>query len=305
MASIFELRAAMRFVYEGGRAAERRYPATVSWRTLPGTLIERPEGGQWILELDGQAPLTVRSGEVLVVPRGVVHRLRMAGARRMRTTWMMSEFEGLAGMDLVAASHVSPVLPNAAGNVLSGLMARLRDLDAVVARGELMAAAQCQATGYEVLTVLLQYAAVRCLPAADPDLARLLPVLRGVEANPGAPMAVCDLARQACLSPSRFHAVFKRIIGVAPMDYVRQARIRLSQRLLITSTLPIAEVAVLAGFESPYYFSRAFRREVRMTPMAFRRDPHWHCPPSPPVAEARCKDDAVYKPGSVGRGGRP
>lgn len=273
-----DFRAMIRFSYEGGSCGARRHPCHVPWRKLPGGLIERPDGGNWLLELEGRPPLTVHSGEVLVVPRGVFHRLSMTGARIMQTAWMMISFDGLAGMDILTASRVPPLLPRSAGNRLSELMTRLRGLDAAIAQGDLVALARCHAAGFQVLDVLLQYAEVRRLVPASTDLKRLLPVLNHVEANLDKPISIRELARLACLSSSRFHNVFKRLLGVTPMDYVQDARLRLAQRLLMASSRPIGEVAALAGFASPYYFSRAFRRHLRTTPTAFRRNPNWFRP---------------------------
>ena len=266
---------AIRFTYEGGNHAERRSPFHVPWRKLPSGLIERPEGGNWILELEGRSPVTVHSGEALVIPRGVFHRLTMTGARTMKTAWMMASFDGLAGMDILATTKVPLILPAPAGKRLSRLMARLRELNAAIAQGDLVALARCQAVGFHILDILLQYAEVRRLAPADPYLKRLLPVLHHVEAVLDKPISINELARRACLSPSRFHSVFKRLLGAAPMNYVMNARLRLAQRLLISSSRPIKEVAALAGFESPYYFSRAFRRHLKTTPTAFRQDPNW------------------------------
>jgi len=283
----------IRFAYEGGNRAERRYPFRVPWRKLPGGLIERPDGGGWILELEGRPAMTVHSGEVLVVPRGVLHRLRMTGAKIMKTTWMMADFDSLTGMDILAASKVPLILPASAGAKLVRLMAKLRELNMAIAQGDLVALARCQAVGFHVLDILLQYAEVRQTAPPDPYLRRLLPVVYHVEACLDKPISINELARQACLSPSRFHSVFKRLFGVAPMNYVMNSRIRLAQRLLISSSRPINEVAALAGFASPYYFSRAFRRHLKTTPTAFRQDPSWS---TAPVVRSGRRDAPIKGP---------
>ena len=266
---------AIRFTYEGGARGERRHPFQIPWRQLPGGQIERPEGSSWILEIEGQSPITVHSGEVMVIPRGIRHRLRMAGARIMHTAWIMACFDGLAGMDLLATAQISPILPRSAGDRLSKLMTAARELNEVVGQGDLAALARLHAVGFRILEILLEYAQIRRLTPIDPELDRLLPVLQHVEANPEKPVSIRDLARQVYLSPSRFYSVFKRVMGVTPMAHVQNARLRLAQRLLIASSRPVGEVAVLAGFASPYYFSRAFRRHFKTTPTAFRRDPNW------------------------------
>ena len=265
----------IRFTYETGARAERRYPFQTSWRKLPGGLIERPEGGNWILELEGRAPITVHSGEVLVVPQGINHCLTMAGAKIMQTEWMTASFDSLPGMDILSTCKVPPILPRPAGNKLSGLMAGLRKLKPAIAQGDVVSLAHCQTIGFQILAVLLDYAEVRHLAPIDPDINRLLPLLYYVENNLDKPISINELARQASLSSSRFHCVFKQLLGVSPKRYIQNARLRFAQRLLMTGSRQIKEVAALAGFPSPFYFSRVFRRHFKTTPTGFSRDPHW------------------------------
>lgn len=263
----------IRFSYEAGGEGERVSPFRTEWRRLPDGLVERSEGGDWLLELEGQAPLRVRDGEALVVPRGVLHRLRMTGARRMRTAWMLVNFDRLAGLDILTAAKVPYVLPGGAGERLGNLMATARACEPAAGRGDIRAAAQLHRVGFEILEVLTAHAGTPHLAPVDPDLERLVPALQYVETHLHAAFCTADLARLACLSPSRFHAVFKRVFGLAPIAYVLKARLRLAQRLLVTTSLPVGTVAERTGFASPYYFSRAFHRHLHLTPTAFRLQP--------------------------------
>ena len=267
--------APIRFTYGAGGFGERRYPWHLPWRQLPDGLIERPQGGSWKLEVEGHPEVTVHSGEVLVIPRGVRHRMTMLGTRVMHTAWMMVGYDGLAGTDLLAAARIPLVLPRSTGSRLATLMTEARRLAAATQHGDLAALAGLDVAGFRVFEILLQSTEVRTLAPTDPDLDRLLPVLRHVEANLDKPLSASDLARQACLSPSRFYAVFKRVFGITPMAYVQDVRLRLAQRLLIATTRPVGEIAMMVGFASPYYFSRTFHRYCRTTPTSFREDPNW------------------------------
>jgi len=265
----------IRFTYSASGFGERRYPYHLPWRQLPDGLIERPLGGSWNLEIEEQSAAIVHSGEVLVIPRGVRHRMSMLGTRVMHTAWMMVGYDGLAGKDLLAAARIPLVLPRSTGTRLAALMAAVRQLAPATHHGDLAALARLYVAGFQVFEILLQSAQVRNLAPVDPDLDRLLPVLRYVETNLEKPLSTRDLARQAYLSSSRFYTVFKRVFGITPMAYVQDVRLRLAQRLLITTTRPIGEIAMMVGFASPYYFSRTFHRYCRTTPTSFREDPNW------------------------------
>jgi AraC-like DNA-binding protein len=262
----------IRFSYQGGVRWERRHPVQVSGRVLPHTLICVPDGGNWELELDGQPPMTAHSGEVMLVARGLRHSFRMSGARVMYNSWALVSFEGLADTDILAAARIPAVLPRATGGRVEGILAEIRGLDPAIAQGDLAALASRQVLGFRLLGILLEHAEVRRLAPAAPELDRLLPALHYVDGHLRGPVATAELARQVGLSTSRFHHVFRRVIGVTPKAYVQRARLRLAQHLLITSTVPVADVAEQAGFASPHHFSHVFRREMCTTPSAFRKD---------------------------------
>ena len=262
----------VRFSYEGGAREKRKYPCRIPWRQLPYTLLESPEGGNWILELEGVSPVTVYSGEIMVIPRGVRHAFRMAGSRVMYTDWAMFCFDGWGGTDFLAAANIPPVLPRSAGKSLIKLMATAREFDSAIGRGDLSAIAKQHQAGFRILEVLLNHAKVRTVVPADPEMGRMLPVLQHVEANLSNPILTAELAHKACLSLSRFYVVFRRLMGVSPIAFVLNARLRAAQHLLLTTSLTVGEVATRTGFASHYYFSRAFRRNLKTTPTDFRQD---------------------------------
>jgi len=259
------------FRHEGGSYGVRTHPLHIPWRQLPYALLESPEGGQWLLEVEGARPVIVRSGEVMVIPRGVRHTFRMAGAKIMHTTWFMGCFDGLGGMDVLAAANIPRVLPVQAGTRLVPLMRAANALDESVNAGLVSAMAKRQRIGFELLEVLLDYATIKNLAPASPDLERILPALQYVEGNLGQSISTGDMARHVFLSPARFYAIFKSAMGITPMAYVQETRLKLAQHLLLTTSLPVGTVAARTGFASPYYFSRAFRRHLRTTPSAFRQ----------------------------------
>jgi AraC-like DNA-binding protein len=262
----------MRFNYQGGMRWERHYPVHVGWRDLPHALLCIPEGGNWELELRGAPPVTVHSGEAMVILQGVSHRFHMSGAKVMWSNWALVSFEGLADKDLLAAAGVPAVLPRPTADRLYAVMAEIRELDPAIAQGDLPALARRQMLGFRMLEILLERAATRRLEPAHPELDRLLPALHYVDSHLGEPIPLAELARQVSLSTSRFHHVFRSVLGMTPRAYVQKARLRLAQHLLITSARPVADVAEQAGFASPYHFSHAFRRHMHTTPSAFRKE---------------------------------
>ena len=79
-----------------------------------------------------------------------------------------------------------------------------------------------------------------------------------------------EAARQAGVSRSCLYRAFQAEFGCSPSIYLTRYRIQRACQLLRHSQLPVGTVAASVGFEDPFYFSRAFRRETGQSPSAYR-----------------------------------
>lgn len=77
------------------------------------------------------------------------------------------------------------------------------------------------------------------------------------------------IAQAVCTNKSNLCRVFRNDTGSTIGEYLTRVRIDAGKKLLATS-LPVATVAKLAGFDDPYYFSRVFHRETGISPSQFR-----------------------------------
>ncbi|PWT77225.1 MAG: hypothetical protein C5B60_03080 [Chloroflexi bacterium] len=80
------------------------------------------------------------------------------------------------------------------------------------------------------------------------------------------------LAQQAGFSPFHFARLFRQTTGETPHQRVRRERLTHAQRLLRSTTLSLAQVAVETGFADQSYFTRVFKHALRMTPATYRRE---------------------------------
>jgi AraC family transcriptional regulator len=81
-----------------------------------------------------------------------------------------------------------------------------------------------------------------------------------------------ELARIANYSPWQFIRAFRSAYEQTPHAFVIEQRLRRAQRLLISSSLSIAEIAAASGFEDRCAFSRLFSERFGVTARAFRRE---------------------------------
>ncbi len=84
-------------------------------------------------------------------------------------------------------------------------------------------------------------------------------------------VTVGDLAARAAMSPRTFARRFVASTGITPFQWLVRERIRLAQRLLETSDLPVDAVASRSGFGTADNFRKHFARVLRTTPQAYRR----------------------------------
>lgn len=95
---------------------------------------------------------------------------------------------------------------------------------------------------------------------------RLANALLALHQQPGRDWTVAQLAEQCNTSRSVFAQRFQSTIGMTPLRYVAELRMRLASQWLTLERLPIEEVAQRLGYTSQAAFSRAFKRVTGKTP---------------------------------------
>ncbi|HEY0208841.1 AraC family transcriptional regulator [Acerihabitans sp.] len=102
----------------------------------------------------------------------------------------------------------------------------------------------------------------------DPRLARAILALHR---QPGHGWTVAELAAQSHISRSVFAQRFQATLGVPPLRYATELRMRLAGQWLTQDRLSIETVAQRLGYTSQAAFSRAFKRITGRPPGASRQ----------------------------------
>jgi AraC-like DNA-binding protein len=102
---------------------------------------------------------------------------------------------------------------------------------------------------------------------AEPHLARALTAFHRA---PTADWTVASLAREAGLSRTSFAERFSDRLGATPMAYVTSCRMQIAREALAARGLSVAEAAEMSGYASESAFSRVFKKEIGISPAAFR-----------------------------------
>lgn len=64
---------------------------------------------------------------------------------------------------------------------------------------------------------------------------------------------------------------FKKSVGVSPIEYLIQTRIRESKLLLETTNYPISDISTITGFSSQSFFAQSFKRVTNISPSQYRK----------------------------------
>lgn len=241
----------------------------VHTKTVPYTILVQPLEGRYEV-LWGMHHAVIEAGAFGIVPANTevtfIHHFPAGGTMRARWLHLQATLFGAALLDTFVDLPVTPPSDRAEELSRHGL------LDAPPADGTLESLTTRAARAYAVAAWLCRCgtpsASWEALTRSGP---RLLPVLSYVQTHLADHLTVEVIARQANLSPSRFHAVFVEHLGTGPMAYVRHLRMAEACRLLLRDDTSVAEAGRLVGFENQFHFSRAFRKHTGVCPREYRR----------------------------------
>ncbi len=80
-----------------------------------------------------------------------------------------------------------------------------------------------------------------------------------------------EIANYVGFSVSHFSLLFKQKTGITPLSYFNQLRIQTACHHLDFTNLQINQIAMVLGFDDPYYFSRIFSKTMGVSPIKYRR----------------------------------
>lgn len=109
------------------------------------------------------------------------------------------------------------------------------------------------------------------VPRSDRPQHRIYKVLHYIMEHLDEPIRVEELARFTLISKDHFIRLFKKEMGVTPVEYLITKRIERAQILLILENKPVKEIAYTLGFGNLSYFNRLFKRITGVTPGAYRK----------------------------------
>ena len=83
-------------------------------------------------------------------------------------------------------------------------------------------------------------------------------------------LVVDDLVRELAVSRSVFFKKLKTLTGLAPIEFIKEMRIKRATQLIETGEFNMTTISYMVGINDPRYFSKCFKAQVGMTPTEYR-----------------------------------
>lgn len=95
-----------------------------------------------------------------------------------------------------------------------------------------------------------------------------------IKCNYSYPISVKDVVDHVGLERSYFSKIFHKYTGITAQKYILSIRIAQSRLLLEKSSYSIKEISSYVGINDEYYFSRAFKKSLGLSPSQYRNAFH-------------------------------
>ena len=122
---------------------------------------------------------------------------------------------------------------------------------------------------YSILLTLTQTMSKKYLPTEKRS--KISPALDYIAKNYNMDITNEDLARLTGLSTVYFRKLFTEVLGISPIKYVHELRIKKAKEMLKSDYSSISNIAQSLGYLNIYDFSRAFKKYVGISPSKYEK----------------------------------
>lgn len=84
-------------------------------------------------------------------------------------------------------------------------------------------------------------------------------------------ISMAEVAKKAGVSVSKQERLFKKLFSITPLMYLQKIRLNAACSLLRNSNTEIVKIATKTGFKDQTNMTRAFRMELNITPLKYRK----------------------------------
>ncbi len=100
---------------------------------------------------------------------------------------------------------------------------------------------------------------------------RIYPAILRIKDDYSKPLSAQDLADACSMSPATFYRVFWQTVGMTPMRYLEDYRLKQASRMLITDKYTLGAIAEQCGYYDEFHLSRNFKKHFGLSPKEYKK----------------------------------
>ena len=85
------------------------------------------------------------------------------------------------------------------------------------------------------------------------------------------PLSIAELCQKFSMSRSSLQILFKENMDISHKKYINEMKLEKSRQMICENKYTISEIALMLGFNSIHYFSRAFTQKYHMAPSEYSK----------------------------------
>ena len=151
------------------------------------------------------------------------------------------------------------------GNLLDATLRLVRLVDAP-AEYRVLAPLVIREIVYRLLTGA-QAGRLRHLATFGGHAHRMVRAVEKLRMNFNKPLRIEEVARELGMSVSGFHAHFRAVTAMSPLQFQKQLRLQEARRLMLSEDLDAAEAGYRVGYDDASHFNREYKRHFGEPPM--------------------------------------
>lgn len=235
-------------------------------RTVPDYNLIYAQRGRVVWTV-GDQPIPLAPGDLAVIPPNVPH-YAASTSRTGRLCSIHVEASLPGGQDVFALLVPAMVRHVARGSRLDGyLRGAATEWDR---EDEHLALLMMPAWARLLVLELLCYDTELGILHQNPVDEMVTTVLAELGERLHAQTTLADLAEHAGFSPQHLNRVFRKVLGVTPLQYLTRMRLERAAAMLTEGDRTVTEVARIFGYDDAYYFSRLFKHHFGRSPAHYR-----------------------------------
>lgn len=118
-----------------------------------------------------------------------------------------------------------------------------------------------------LFTCLLEQQYFQQKKTNDPTI---IDAMRFLDEHAREPLSLKSVAERASLSQAQFCRRFQAAVGLSPMQYLSDIRLRKVESMLLESNLSIDRISNECGYQNGFYLSRVFTKKHGISPSKYR-----------------------------------